>query len=871
VPQFDVAFDYLQLLDVTPQAVSELGIDALRDLIKRKKKEWTHQAINPLYQQEARVSLERVRAFEGLLDDPEALDAYLKHQQEGQAVKLAKQEGEVRKLIAVAAAGKKEISPRQRELIKKEIKAQKIPEDLLEITSRALGIKVAAASQAAAKAEVPRMGPVMDRVIFVEISNWLKVLDKQTLYDLLDMSERSSPSRLVAAAKVLHAKWSKVLPKTSECTAWEKTAQACITYLKDDEAKQRYDHALFNQRIDQFVQRIDLVLAGTAVGREEQFLLTRMGTEDFGFATKVVQECIAARAAEKGVIIEKPANISIQLRGQVQCRSCFTWTDYHLHKHCRNCGNPLQRRCENPACRASVPVNTRVCAKCNLRLSRGKQYANLIELADVMLNRGSAKAAVDACQLAGQILAGPPIDSRLARAEKIRLLTATIKEAVSRKAWTRVSKELPHLLKLAPRLQSSTIPDLEKITDYMAGIRERMSQVPLDAEPVEAARVYLTFLAQWTDCVEAYQKVRHICHILEGRKHYRLAWQLARKLIEIQPAEKDLPAHADMLEQKMRQAEAMQEQLAEARARYESAVKENRLYAAEKALQNLELLSEGKGLPEGVDAVRAKLLEVREEVNAIKQLESSLAERDPLIERYITLLGRCRDCKEALLALQNATPDPPAAPRGLAVELEGNRRVLSWEPPPLGKQPSAYVLERSLTRPGSRQEEPYKAVYTGLALHYTDDDIVHCGTIVRYAVHAVLRSRLEVEGDLLREFEAVSRPTHAPDLLLWQEVMNLRCVRLEQALQLSWYQPSAVRQVLIERWPGGPEERGEHPTTVPASGPGILVDSAVQANQVYTYRVAFVYDGPEGEFRTPGAVCTDALVPAAKPAQRAGA
>ena len=55
VDRFDPSFDYLELLELEPAEASRLGPKGLRDRIRQKKKEWTAQEVNPLYQQSARA------------------------------------------------------------------------------------------------------------------------------------------------------------------------------------------------------------------------------------------------------------------------------------------------------------------------------------------------------------------------------------------------------------------------------------------------------------------------------------------------------------------------------------------------------------------------------------------------------------------------------------------------------------------------------------------------------------------------------------------------------------------------------------------------------------------------------------------------
>ena len=71
---FDLDYDYLQLLGIDP-ADALRAPTSLAEKIKVKKKEWTAQALNPLYQQAARSHLERSREFEELLGADLRIDA----------------------------------------------------------------------------------------------------------------------------------------------------------------------------------------------------------------------------------------------------------------------------------------------------------------------------------------------------------------------------------------------------------------------------------------------------------------------------------------------------------------------------------------------------------------------------------------------------------------------------------------------------------------------------------------------------------------------------------------------------------------------------------------------------------------------------
>jgi hypothetical protein len=864
---FDADFDYLDLLGIDP-AEALRAPAALVEPIKAKKKEWTAQALNPLYQQSARSNLERARQFEALLGEPAALAAYVGLIRQVRAARRGEHEAALAALIALAVGGGRAITTWQKELIAKEAKAEGIPDALLDEVLADRSIAVAAAARAE-KPKLPMRTPALDATVLSEVQNWLKVLGKRSLYELLDLPNASPPERLVAQAKLLFHHWSKVLPKTTTSTAWEKSLQACLTYLKDRDAKARYDGSLFNRRIHRLVSRIDLILSGADFGPEEQARLTRLGVQDLGLSEAVVQQCIAARMAEKGLAVGGTAAITVKVKGQVRCARCGAWNDSKPLR-CRECGSSLQRKCANPSCTAGLlPVDAKACPGCSLPVVRGVQYRTLLALADAFLESGSHQAAVSVCQRAAQILAGPAVEQRLKRSALIRTLIASAKVHAAAKAWEAVVADLKELLPLAPRVALQGVPSLEKIAGFLADLRQKVRAIPADAGAIKAAKVCLVCLRHWSDFAEAHQRIRAACSRLEAEGELGLASQLAARLLELRPGDEGLAAYIRRLEPEVKRREEQAAERRQAMVEYIRAVRESRLYAAEQSLNAIELSPATGPEPPGAERVRRTLADVRRELAEIRQLVGGTAHRDRAIERYQDLLLLCRDCREALMALQSLPLDPPDPPAEPTLVLEGNRRVLAWKPPATGRRVS-YVVQRSITRPGSRQvDPPFQTVYEGELPHYSDDEVAHGGVILRYMVHAVARGKIEVDGVVVRSFETASRPVSFPGVLIWREVMNLKGSRQGRALHITWCTPPGARQVLIERWPGGPDDHGLGVVVLPPTAENRLVDVGLGEGMVHTYRLTCVYDGPDGEFRTSGVCLTDGFV-AAAPGSREG-
>jgi hypothetical protein len=865
--KFDIDFDYLQLLGIAP-AEALLTPAALGEKIKAKKKEWTSQSLNPLYQQAARSNLERSREFEGLLgDDPAALVAYVNHIKQSRIALRSEHEERLMPLLALATGGKNELTARQRELLAKEAKAEGLPDFILDevLKARSIAIVAVVAKSDAEQPKIPVRTPALDGTVFNEIQNWLKVLGKKSLYELLDLPNMSPPARLVSTAQLLFAHWSKVLPKTNTSTAWEKTLQSCLTYLKETESKARYDRALFNQRIQRFVARIDLVIAGSSFGTEEQVALMKIGAIDLGLTAEVIEQCLAARMAEKGLGTESRATVVVQVQGQVRCLRCGAWNG-PKQSLCRECSSSLHRKCENPACRplGPIPIDAKACPNCGLPTVQAIQYRTLLRLADVFLESGSYQAALSVCQHATHILPGPSVDERIDRASKIRILSSTAKSQAAAQAWTAAGASLKELSTIAPRLVIQKVPSLEKVSQFVAESIEKMRKVPIDTPPLEAAKVYLAILRRWTDCDEAFVKLRAICQRFEAENEPRRALQLTGKLLESRPDDSSLKAAITRLEPLVRLAQESEADRQSAVREFVMALKENRLFAAERSILSIEgMPGPGLGpLQATVDDVRARLREVQRELADVKLASAGEARTDPIIQRYLNILSHCRDCREALLALQVVKIDSPDPPEGLAVRREGNRRVLTWRAASsTAKRPTSYVVQRSMTRPASRQvDTPFQTIYEGDATHCVDDEVAHGGVILRYMVHAVALGKIDVEGTTVRTYEVASAPSAFPPVLSWHEVMNLKSTRRDRALELTWYPPHGYRQVLIERWPGGPDDRAMGAAILPQTSEGRLVDDGLGERMIHTYQISCLFDGPDGQFRTPGVTLTDGIV-----------
>lgn len=535
MPSFDASIDYLELLGLDLSDGTRFSAEQLKQAIRAKRKEWTAQAVNPLYQQQARRSLDIIRGFEKLLGRPEALSDYLKQLGQLHTWKRQQLEREVGNLVRAAASSRGYLTTRQRELLGEQLSDEPIAAQVIDSVIERLGIDLRSPDRlVTGRPELPYEQPSLDRTVLAQLGNWLSILDVSSFYELLDVPVYAPIATIRSQAELQFAKWSRVLPKTTEVVAWEKSLQACLTWLKDDQTREQYNNALFNGRVDQFVRRVDLLLAGGQITRDDQIELTRVGTREFGLSASVVSRCIQARVVAAGISLDRPVNVTVQMQGQCQCMRCYSWSP-RQNLRCWNCGGTMAHKCANPFCRKKIESGARVCDHCHLKPAEGKRFATLLNMGDEAARRADWETAVSAFRTACRIFPAPQVDVRLERAGRIRKLVSRASELLAADALSTASEALAALVELAPDMQVNGLPSLEDLSAQIRRLSGHCRDVQELDDPIEAADMWSKILNRWSDCNRAYQSLRFLCEKLARDGEADVALEHAQTLLTLRP------------------------------------------------------------------------------------------------------------------------------------------------------------------------------------------------------------------------------------------------------------------------------------------------------------------------------------------------
>ena len=184
-----------------------------------------------------------------LLAEPDALAAYVSHVKDCRVALRAEHEAMLVGLIALASGARRELTVAQRDLLLKEVKGEGLPPSLLDevLKSRAIAIVAARKSEAGRAGQAPAPGPGPRRGRLRRDSELAEgPVEGFALRVARPPELHASASVDLSGSIAVRALVEECFPRTTTSTAWEKTLQASLTYLKDAESKAKYDRSLFN-------------------------------------------------------------------------------------------------------------------------------------------------------------------------------------------------------------------------------------------------------------------------------------------------------------------------------------------------------------------------------------------------------------------------------------------------------------------------------------------------------------------------------------------------------------------------------------------------------------------------------------------------
>lgn len=216
----------------------------------------------------------------------------------------------------------------------------------------------------------------LDSTIAKKISESLKIIEKVSLYDLLELSPTSSLKALQDNTKEKYSEFLKKSTKNAEMTASQELLGLCKSIFKTEADRNSYDDTLILSRFITLAQEIDDVTKVNKMVNPELYDKLLKKAMSFGFIKEEAQECINQHCQKSNIAVQIPYKFSVD--EMKQCGRCGTMNISEA-KSCDSCAYSLEIECPNLKCKKQNRSSSKVCIQCGFIIGDMPNAIDLIK------------------------------------------------------------------------------------------------------------------------------------------------------------------------------------------------------------------------------------------------------------------------------------------------------------------------------------------------------------------------------------------------------------------------------------------------------------------------------------------------------------
>jgi hypothetical protein len=345
--------NYYILLELNPSIKDDATINAA---ISKKQSDWGFERNHPTKGTVAQQKLSKIPDIKVVLLNPELRD---KEAEEAKRILISIEQEKNKDLIAAGSWLVKngEISKNELQALLKKPKFKGITE---EEALKTLKAKIK-------KEEITYKDDgivLLDSSLMKEIKTELGIVNKKNLFDFLELSPTSNCSTILKKANELYTQFSKNTNKDkAEITASINLANKCLSYLKDDAIKKRYQKSLEFESFSVINEPIELAAIDGIIDASEFEKLVQKCTEN-GISIDRAEYYIFEYCKKKGFPPPQKTE-NAEYKKQVQCSVCHHLND-PIANNCGNCASPLKVICPNCSHQANSIDNA--CVECGFHI-----------------------------------------------------------------------------------------------------------------------------------------------------------------------------------------------------------------------------------------------------------------------------------------------------------------------------------------------------------------------------------------------------------------------------------------------------------------------------------------------------------------------
>lgn len=231
--------------------------------------------------------------------------------------------------------------------------------------------------------------PVLEESLLRSTSDRLQILQRATLYDLLQRNRKTATPELLQAADALYIRAVR-LPPVAETTAKIELAGLAKQVFQSEETRARYDESLRQASLSRLFQEVDESM-GHATKQElhqGQVLLFLEHARKEGWQAREALDHLKEHARRKRWTMTIPA-LDLDTE-KALCPNCETVNDKD-QCYCTTCQQALSMEC--PRCKEQVSCECAACGNCGFALGNRYLIDSLLAELDALLKTGRLKRA----------------------------------------------------------------------------------------------------------------------------------------------------------------------------------------------------------------------------------------------------------------------------------------------------------------------------------------------------------------------------------------------------------------------------------------------------------------------------------------------
>jgi hypothetical protein len=388
------------------------------DTINTNNAKWTKWLNNPKYKVEAQRNKKMIPDMKRVMLDPERRQLEAKAAQAEITSQRKVRQAELEQQLSILQVNKQIPQLLVEGLTKGDFKDFSFDE--IRIVAQRMDLRVTNGGATGTETFTPP--PTLEPAKMSAIGRNLRAIEKQDLYDFLELSRSTASSDLVNKADMIYKDSQKGKRDDISNARAALAGEAKVIFSSADQHT-RYNNSINEQQWDDVKSSFDNIARTMKRIQAAQFDNLVLAARNKGLDATEAAQRIRFWAQQRKVPIEVTQNYEI-IDKLPQCPNCFQVDETRKAAACTACGTRLRINC--PSCKTDNRTEYRGCTTCGYPVGNHLNASVSLERALVDIRNGDLERAIDTLRFTQRVLWPPIFDSNPVNDDLTREIQTTL-------------------------------------------------------------------------------------------------------------------------------------------------------------------------------------------------------------------------------------------------------------------------------------------------------------------------------------------------------------------------------------------------------------------------------------------------------------